>query len=101
MRNVEALRRYSTWMLILATILVPLTMGVLLIGFGMVGAGHGTYTVWFFGLGLCWVCWLALVGSACFGIVAFLQSRKLTASTVIAVTLVILATLIGLWGLQG
>ncbi len=88
-------------MLILATILVPLTMGVLLIGFGMVGAGHGTYTVWFFGLGLCWVCWLALVGSACFGIVAFLQSRKLTASTVIAVTLVILATLIGLWGLQG
>ena len=100
-QNVELLRRNAKLTFLCSIGLVPIASCVLYVGAGRLGGGHGTSTVWLIGLGLCGLGWLSLASSACFGISAFIESGKLSVTTVVAVLLLIPSTLLGLWGLQG
>lgn len=100
-QNVELLRRNAKITFLCSIGLVPIAAFVLYIGAGRVGGGHGTYTVWFIGLGLCGLSWLSLAASACFRISAFVESGKLSVTIVVTLLLLIPSTLLGLWGLQG
>ena len=86
--------------LFLASLLLAVAAAfILIIGFGHWRAGRGTPTLLYVGFALAFVTWIVLLLSCAFGLLAFKRSDDDMAQPwlVMAFTLWIAATAIGLW----
>jgi hypothetical protein len=77
------------------------TLLILLFGLAQGGAGHGTWGLWYFGLILWFVAWLAMLVSCIAGGVAWKQSGKACWWIVPGTVLLVATGALGLCGLQG
>lgn len=71
--------------------------------FGLIatGGGHGTFGLWYLGLGLCWLAWLTCAGSLTVEIVNGARGFSPNWWIYVLLPLFAVGSLLGLWGLSG
>lgn len=99
--NYETMRKTSSRLFWSSILLGLLTPGILFVGMGFGGAGHGDWTVWEIGL-ISWAVALFLLFLSCvLGIRSWIGSRKPAYWVIPGILLFIVFGLLGLWGAQG
>ena len=90
------------WRLFLGSLgLGLLALLTLCAGIGLGGAGHGDWTVWYFGLFFWFASWCVLLASVIAGFESWRRSGQFSLWLVPAIVLLISTGLLGLWGLRG
>ena len=89
--------RFFLWFLIG----VPITAAVLYFGMMATGGGHGTYGLWIFGLILSVLCWLLIGASFITSVVTWKREARSVWWAIPSGIVLVLLTLLGLWGMQG
>lgn len=78
-----------------------LTPGILFVGMGLGGAGHGDWTVWFIGL-WCWAIAIFLLFLSCvLGVRGWIGTSKPAYWVIPGILLFVVFGLLGIWGAQG
>jgi len=73
----------------------------LLFGIFASGGGHGSFTLWYVGLGFCWAAWLACASSLVLASLAWAHGQTPRWWFFALALLFLAASGLGLWGLRG
>lgn len=93
----------ALWLLCMALICGAISPMFLYVGlsFGGIGGHGGDWTVWTIGLGFYFTAWALIAGSVSFSLITLRQGKTLKWWSIFSIFLLIAASILGIWGLQG
>lgn len=99
--NCSSIKKYSFRIFITSVIGVVLNAVILYIGAMATGGGHGSFELWYLGLFISPIVWILVLAGFVSSVIIWKKSSERIWWTFPSLALLIVLTLLGLWGLKG